>query len=653
MAAEILNYGGYNIPALQVTTGLYPTTANPLDIRTRVRNRAVLTSSTAVGCKLYTGLQIYIEDTKETATVKRLVPGADGSKWNHWEFDFTINAFKDAIDDCWNPNHHGRYDLVFPNDYTIQNLLNYLFLRCNDNITVTHTLTIEYVSTGGLMIYPSYVAQVPEGEGFSVESPEKSGYDMDQPTITGVMGITDLKYTVIYTAKNYILNYYRINETDPEPFAGPYSIPFNSYITTPQENPEHPEHPEYYTFNGWQYTPTLIGGNRMPASDVIATARWLYNTINYTVTLAASPTEGGRVDGAGTFTEGTNVEILATPDSGYNFLNWTEGGVSVSTEPRYIIDSIDSDHTLTAHFDNQKVEIVTSIDTIGGGTGGTVTGGNQYNVGSTVSMSAIAANGYRFVDWYENGTALNKPASWSFTANISRTLVAKFIKQLTLTSVADPSNGGEVTGGGTYDYGATVTLTATPKEGFIFKKWTINGSDSEPASVTVTMNSNTTATAYFDFETIHEVRVMAFSSTELLDDTALSQIDWSSRPYTEVNDNQTEEAYRVHLPARTHSQYGRARYLVVAIPASFTHGTVIDGYGGTFFMTSDGFGGLSSVNGYKHYSPMTYNGTEYLVVESVSIPANSDADILFGNTSIISGMSWQEIVEKTHLIDLS
>jgi len=56
---------------------------------------------------------------------------------------------------------------------------------------------------------------------------------------------------------------------------------------------------------------------------------------NYTISLSASPSSGGIVDGGGTFPIGTNIVAKATPATGYNFANWTENGQVVSTSQWY------------------------------------------------------------------------------------------------------------------------------------------------------------------------------------------------------------------------------------------------------------------------------------------------------------------------------
>src|SRR4029077_2703581 len=54
-----------------------------------------------------------------------------------------------------------------------------------------------------------------------------------------------------------------------------------------------------------------------------------------TVAVSAAPSAGGTVIGAGTFVAGNSDTVIATPNSGYSFINWTANGSVVSTSPSY------------------------------------------------------------------------------------------------------------------------------------------------------------------------------------------------------------------------------------------------------------------------------------------------------------------------------
>ena len=82
------------------------------------------------------------------------------------------------------------------------------------------------------------------------------------------------------------------------------------------------------------------------------------------------------------------------------------------------------------------------------------------------------------------------------TLNSNTTITANFevlINSYTLTVVS--TDGGSATGGGEYNEGTEVTITATPNEGYGFIGW--NGSDSTSSTISVTLTANTTIEALF------------------------------------------------------------------------------------------------------------------------------------------------------------
>ncbi len=72
----------------------------------------------------------------------------------------------------------------------------------------------------------------------------------------------------------------------------------------------------------------------------------------------------------------------------------------------------------------------------------------------------------------------------------------------TVAVSANPTNGGNVTGGGTYNQGQSCTVTATANSSFTFTNWTENGSVvSTQASYTFVVNSNRNLVANFQAQT--------------------------------------------------------------------------------------------------------------------------------------------------------
>ena len=138
--------------------------------------------------------------------------------------------------------------------------------------------------------------------------------------------------------------------------------------------------------------------------------------------------------------------------------------------------------------------------------GGSVYVGDQpgttqgtYVNGQQCTVHAIPAVGYTFMVWRENGTQVSTQASYTFTVTNNRTLVANFQAQTyTISATADPTDGGSVSGGGTYNFGQSCTLAATPAIGYAFLKWTKNGTQvSTSATYTFTVTESAAYVAHF------------------------------------------------------------------------------------------------------------------------------------------------------------
>ena len=198
------------------------------------------------------------------------------------------------------------------------------------------------------------------------------------------------------------------------------------------------------------------------------------STQYYTITVTASPSNGGIVTGGGSYPSGSTCTLHATPNSGYTFVNWTKNGTQVSTNLTYSF-TVTSNATYVAHFQAQQQNYTITVSA-NPTNGGTVSGGGTYAPGSTCTIYATPNTGYTFVKWTKNGTTVSTLANYSFTVTGNATYVAHFqLNTYTITATASPANGGNVTGGGTYNYGQTCALHATPNSGYTFVKWTKNG----------------------------------------------------------------------------------------------------------------------------------------------------------------------------------
>ena len=261
-----------------------------------------------------------------------------------------------------------------------------------------------------------------------------------------------------------------------------------------------------YTFNNWTENGNVVSSNANYSFTVNGNRTLVANFTqqapqNYTISVSADPSSGGSVSGGGTYQQGQSCTVSASANSGFSFTNWTENGNVVSTNTNYTF-TVTGNRTLVAHFtaNPQNYTITLSANP---NNGGTLAGGGTYQEGQQCTVSASANNGFEFSNWTENGSVVSTNAVYTFTVTSNRTLVANFTAQpqnFTITVSANPSNGGTVTGGGTYQQGQSCTVSATANNGYTFTNWTENGTQvSTSANYTFTVNSNRNLVANFTY----------------------------------------------------------------------------------------------------------------------------------------------------------
>ena len=233
-----------------------------------------------------------------------------------------------------------------------------------------------------------------------------------------------------------------------------------------------------YTFTNWTENGNVVSTNRNYTFTVTGNRTLVANfqaqPQNYNITVSANPTNGGSVNGGGTFQEGQSCTVSATANTGYTFTNWTENGNVVSTQASYTF-TVTGNRTLVANFEAQP-QSYTITATAVPSNGGTVTGGGTYQQGQSCTLTATPAAGYDFIKWTKNGQQVSTEPIYTFSVTESAEYVAHFnVQTFTVNVMANPSYGGMVEGGGTYNFTQSCTITATPNEGYIFLNWTENG----------------------------------------------------------------------------------------------------------------------------------------------------------------------------------
>lgn len=252
-------------------------------------------------------------------------------------------------------------------------------------------------------------------------------------------------------------------------------------------------------------------------------------------TLTSDPSSGSMVRAK------TNVYLYATPNSGYRFDSWEviKGSVSFTYSSdngiggqNALFQMPDEDVTVKAIFVDDSMPVNYTLDVTSDGNGSVTKSPNLNAVaaGTSVSISAIAGEGYRFTEWQvTTGNELTFISGGLDTADATFIMPEGnvSIKAMFESSVMAGSNTVTVLSGGggavskipaadTVDAGTPVTITATPNQGYHFVEWQItlggqltfiNGGITS-AIATFTMPDNpVTLTAIFEADQRYDVTI--------------------------------------------------------------------------------------------------------------------------------------------------
>lgn len=147
----------------------------------------------------------------------------------------------------------------------------------------------------------------------------------------------------------------------------------------------------------------------------------------YTVTLSVNDPAMGTVKGAGTFDGGSDVTIEAKANTGYKFVKWSDNNAEALRTIKLVKDT-----SLTAYFEAdgdeppapQQFTITVSVNDP---VMGQVTGGGVYEENADVTLTAVAFEGYEFVQWTDG--VLNNVRSFKATKDAAYTAVFQAIQQ--------------------------------------------------------------------------------------------------------------------------------------------------------------------------------------------------------------------------------
>jgi hypothetical protein len=233
------------------------------------------------------------------------------------------------------------------------------------------------------------------------------------------------------------------------------------------------------------------GGSYGTSGDTTYIVSETIQPANVSQNLSVSAGAGGTVSGGGSYDYGTSASITATPNTGYSFSGWSGAGVTDSSAATTKVN-MTADRSVSASFTlNNHTLSVTA------GTGGTVSGEGSYDYGTSASIIATPITGYSFSGWSGAGVTDSSAATTTVSMTADRSVSASFtLNNHTLSVTA--GTGGTVSGGGSYGYGTSASITATPDTGYSFSGWSgVGVTDSSAATTTVNMTADRSVSASF------------------------------------------------------------------------------------------------------------------------------------------------------------
>ncbi|MEM2522663.1 MAG: DUF2341 domain-containing protein [Candidatus Bathyarchaeia archaeon] len=248
-----------------------------------------------------------------------------------------------------------------------------------------------------------------------------------------------------------------------------------------------------YTFSHWDGDLT---GNKNPTTILMNKNKKVvavFNRIEHTLTVRASPEEGGfvKVNKTAPYYYGDIVELNAVPNAGWTFSYWMG---DLTGSQNNVTLKVDGNKTVIAVFTQNKYILTVAVS----GNGAVTIEPNKatYTYGENVTLTATADPDWMFAGW--SGDISGNENQVTIMMDSNKSITAVFTQRpYTLTIIA--------IGNGTvnknpnrnfYADGENVTLTAYPDAGWRFVEWSgdISGNKN---SVVIVMDGNKTVYVTF------------------------------------------------------------------------------------------------------------------------------------------------------------
>ena len=195
----------------------------------------------------------------------------------------------------------------------------------------------------------------------------------------------------------------------------------------------------------------------VPTSDT--TLQAVFSAKQYTVDVSCEESLG-TVKGAGTYSAGQVVTVRAVAAEDTAFVGWFRNGTCVSPKKTYRF-TVREDTSLYAVFASGSYVLSTVASPA---EGGAVSGFGGYEAGDRATLRAIANTGYSFAGWTDDkDETISENADYTVKVTGDATYTATFKPKSYQVVLSSSDDGvGTLSGEGSYQFGDTVELNATP-----------------------------------------------------------------------------------------------------------------------------------------------------------------------------------------------
>lgn len=299
----------------------------------------------------------------------------------------------------------------------------------NENIVLTakwelNKYTVTWLNYDGSILekdedvpygtIPTYNGETPTKPNSTNRSYSFNGWSSEIIAVT-----QDITYTATFL-EDYIYHTISFDSKDGSTIESQMIIDGET-INKPQDPIK-----EGYTFKTWLFdNEPWDFENGIVTSDMTLEA--VYDANQYQLLLAHYNDEcHGTMTGEGTYTYNSSVVLNAVPDQGYVFSGWYKNEYKLISADATYVYTMGLDQTIYARWNAKLNNLVVISENEEMGTVSIVNGSGYSN--ESITVKAIANNGYSFVGWYNETLLLSNESVYSFVMPLNDySIVARFV----------------------------------------------------------------------------------------------------------------------------------------------------------------------------------------------------------------------------------